>query len=257
MAFRRYDVQAESAQSSWARRRASVSSTGPTTGPASETAAAEIGAETPEGSPKAPKALLYEAKRRPSWRRSSTSSTSSQTNLIPITKDKPVENPAMQALKLQKKYAGVVTQEEMFALIDKFKYAAVSLWRDARADAGTTQRDRDRYPRTRTKDCSHQRGTDQRCGHVRSRKGDAQGRQRGCVGQSRTRRLGRSKYMLNRSQSTCSQDLIAQRQAQAAGYTRSAHQSRQSDCQGLKRKCQPYDKRRRERTVYQPHQWRE
>ncbi|CAG7848066.1 Fimbrin [Serendipita indica DSM 11827] len=123
MAFRRYDVQSESAQSSWARRRASLPPTGPAA-TAAEPAAAESNPQTPEGSPKAPKALLYEAKRRPSWgvghRRSSSSSTGSQTNLIPI-KDKPaVENPAMQALKLQKKYAGVVTQEEMLELINKF-----------------------------------------------------------------------------------------------------------------------------------------
>jgi hypothetical protein len=72
---------------------------------------------------------LYDVKRRPSLMVTSHRRTSSgppvthtlQTSqfILPPKPSTPA-NPAMQAIKLQRKYPQV-TQEEMFALIEKFK----------------------------------------------------------------------------------------------------------------------------------------
>ena len=67
----------------------------------------------------------------PSWRRQ-LRHTSPQRSLSPVSKGAPLPlvlprsppsttNPTMQAIRLQKKYPEV-TQEEMFDLINRFKY---------------------------------------------------------------------------------------------------------------------------------------
>ncbi|KAG8848820.1 hypothetical protein FRB91_010475 [Serendipita sp. 411] len=123
MSFRRYDVQAESAQSRWQSRRSSLPPSPPAAGsvPAASAAAPESNPGTAGSSPKLGNAILYEPKRRPSLggvsphRRASSSSSVAVT--LPST-TAPL-NPVMQAIRLQKKYPQV-TQEEMFALIEKF-----------------------------------------------------------------------------------------------------------------------------------------
>lgn len=86
----------------------------------SKTADAPVAAETAPGG-------LFEVKRRASLmaHKKASSSTSSYSVLTPTTvtipqPQLPPPSPAMQAIKLQRKYPQV-SQEEMFALIEKFK----------------------------------------------------------------------------------------------------------------------------------------
>lgn len=125
---RRFDIQAESAQSRWAKRRSStppgsVIASQLTGGSDQKTAEspATAAAETAPGG-------LFEVKRRASLLAHRRASSSPLTpgplvNLVPTTptpQPQTPPNPAMQAIKLQRKYPQV-SQEEMFALIEKFK----------------------------------------------------------------------------------------------------------------------------------------
>jgi hypothetical protein len=58
--------------------------------------------------------------------RKTSSSPNPITTLAKPEVQQAQQNPRMQAIKLQKKYPQV-TQEEMFSLIEKFKYASSSL----------------------------------------------------------------------------------------------------------------------------------
>jgi hypothetical protein len=131
MASRRFDIQAESAQARWMKRRSStppasvttssdntVAEQSKTTEPATAAAAAAATADTALNA-------LYDVKRRPSLLVESHRRTSSGPPIISRSftlppKPQIPQNPTMQAVKLQRKYPQV-TQEEMFALIEKFK----------------------------------------------------------------------------------------------------------------------------------------
>jgi len=124
MAGRRFDIQTESAQARWARRRSStppapVSSSNADSVEESKATESAAGADTALNG-------LYDVKRRPSLlapshRRTSSGPPASASPLtLPSPKPQPPPNPAMQAIKLQRKYPQV-SQEEMFALIEKFK----------------------------------------------------------------------------------------------------------------------------------------
>lgn len=138
MPIRRVDSihSSESAQDRWRRRStlpataAAVSgSPGSVTPPAilesaeAQSSTAEIKPESTGGSIK-----VSETKRAPAippkpllHRKASSNPVNLPTVNLPQTLEvKTTKNPAMQAIKLQKKYPQV-TQEEMFSLIDKFK----------------------------------------------------------------------------------------------------------------------------------------
>lgn len=121
MSFKRYDNVTESAQARWLRR-----STLPATAtPLAQQTTGEFG-EIAEEKPAETSDRVYEPKRRPSYI-ASTHRRASSNPATPaiIPKSEIQQNPRMQAIKLQKKYPQV-TQEEMFSLIEKFKYASSS-----------------------------------------------------------------------------------------------------------------------------------
>jgi hypothetical protein len=126
MASRRFDIQAESAQARWMKRRSSTPPASVTTS-SDNTVAEQSKTTEPAAATAADTALnaLYDVKRRPSLLVESHRRTSSGPPIISRSftlppKPQIPQNPTMQAIKLQRKYPQV-TQEEMFALIEKFK----------------------------------------------------------------------------------------------------------------------------------------